>query len=113
MIRVAAIALCFGLLLASRVGAEEAEEWGGLPAGEGREVVYGLCSACHSLKLVIQQGLARESWHKTLQWMVEEQGMPELDADTEEQVLDYLAEHYGPDIHGDKTLSGWGRPSFD
>ena len=29
--------------------------------------------------------------------MIEEQGMPELDEETLDLVLDYLAEHYGPD----------------
>jgi hypothetical protein len=31
-------------------------------------------------------------------WMVEEQGMPELDEDELAAVLDYLAENYGPDV---------------
>ena len=74
-----------------------ADEWDGLPQGPGREAVYGLCSACHSLMIVKQQGLSRPDWDETLVWMVEEQGMPELDAETWDLVLDYLAEHYGPD----------------
>jgi cytochrome c len=91
----------------------DGDEWGDLPPGEGREVVFGLCSACHSLKLVQQQGLSRQAWDETLDWMVEKQGMPELDPESERLVLDYLAEHYGPDSRGDGSLSGWGRPSFE
>lgn len=68
---------------------------GGLPAGEGRALVYYSCSACHSLNLVKQQRLSRKRWEKTLQWMVEEQGMNELPAGEQEQILDYLAAHYG------------------
>ncbi len=75
----------------------EADEWDGLPSGAGREEVYSLCGACHSLMIVKQQGLSRDAWDETLVWMVEEQGMPELDPDSLGLVLDYLAAHYGPD----------------
>jgi cytochrome c len=47
--------------------------------------------------IVVQQGLTRHRWDKTLTWMVEEQGMPEPDEDTRDLILDYLAEHYGPE----------------
>ena len=77
-----------------------ADEWDGLPGGAGREEVYGLCGACHSLMIVKQQGLSRDAWVETLDWMVEEQGMPELDAETLDLVVDYLAEHYGVDSSG-------------
>ena len=75
--------------------ATEERDWQGLPPGDGRETVFQLCSACHSLAIVKQQGLTRESWRETLEWMVEEQGMPELEDDQMSQVLDYLAAHYG------------------
>jgi hypothetical protein len=71
------------------------DEYGGLPEGEGREIVYGVCSGCHSIRLVEQQGMSRERWDHLLDWMVEKQGMPELDPETRGTVLDYLAEHYG------------------
>ncbi len=77
--------------------AASAEEWDGLPGGAGRDEVYGICGACHSLMIVKQQGLSRDAWEETLDWMVEEQGMPELDRDTLDLVIDYLAEHYGVD----------------
>ena len=77
--------------------ASDEATWDGLPPGEGREEVHGLCSACHSLMIVKQQGLDRGSWAETLDWMVEEQGMPEQDRDTLARLLDYLAEHYGVD----------------
>ena len=69
--------------------------WQGLPAGPGRELVFGLCGACHSLAIVKQQGLDRDSWDETLDWMVEEQEMPPLDAENRALVLDYLETHYG------------------
>lgn len=73
----------------------EEDLWQGLPEGPGREIVFSLCQACHSLALVKQQGLDRETWHETLEWMVEEQGMPALDPENLELALDYLAKNYG------------------
>jgi DMSO/TMAO reductase YedYZ molybdopterin-dependent catalytic subunit len=74
---------------------EDAEDWHGLPPGSGREEVFYSCQACHSLAIVKQQGLSRESWEETLVWMVEEQGMPELETSEQELILDYLSRHYG------------------
>lgn len=75
---------------------EEGKDWDGLPPGEGREEVYYSCNACHSLKLVTQQGMSRSRWDETLEWMVEEQGMNEIaDAVTRTRILDYLVTHFG------------------
>ena len=79
-------------------GAVSAEDdYQGLPPGEGREEVFGLCVACHSMKLVTQQGLSRSTWKEVLVFMVEEQEMAELDPEDEKLVLDYLTKFYGPD----------------
>ena len=75
----------------------QSDAYGGLPEGENRVLVFALCSGCHSVKLVMQQGMTRAKWDATLDWMVEQQGMAELDAQTESQVLDYLAEHFNTD----------------
>jgi cytochrome c len=72
-----------------------AEEFGGLPPSKGREEVFYLCGACHSLKLVTQQGLSRESWNDSLDWMTKKQGMPALEGAERALVLDYLAKEYG------------------
>jgi len=46
--------------------------------------------------LVTQQGMSRDRWDETLEWMVEEQGMSEIeDAATRNLILDYLATHFG------------------
>jgi cytochrome c len=82
--------------LASHYG-EEDEDWQGLPPGAGREEVFYLCQACHSLALVKQQGLSRDSWEETLDWMVEEQAMPEPEPEERALLLDYLALYYGID----------------
>jgi len=73
------------------------DDYEALPDGEGKDLVYGICSACHSFKLVAQQGMTRKKWDKTLDWMYEQQGMPRLEPEIESQVLDYLAQHFGID----------------
>ncbi len=78
-------------------GTGEAEEYGGLPEGLGREEVFYACQACHSLAIVKQQGLDRDSWDETLVWMVEEQEMDPLDPEDRKLILDYLTTHYGRD----------------
>ncbi len=89
------VALLVALTPFSAAGDED--DWDGLAPGEGREVVYDACQACHSLAIVKQQGLSREAWDETLDWMVEEQGMPELEPDERPLILDYLSSLYGPD----------------
>lgn len=69
-------------------------ELGNLPAGEGAELVYYICSGCHSLDIVRQQRLTDARWAYTLDWMVEEQDMAELDPQTEATVLGYLQRHF-------------------
>lgn len=71
------------------------EEFGGLPEGPERPLVYGYCSGCHSVKLVMQQRMSRKKWKSTLDWMVAEQNMPEPPPETEARLLDYLSRHFG------------------
>jgi cytochrome c len=68
-----------------------------LPEGPGKEESFYLCHTCHSFRLVSQQRLSRAHWDETLDWMVEEQGMPELDDEERALILDYLGTHYGED----------------
>lgn len=84
---------------------------GGLPPGDGRETVYAICSGCHSVRLVAQQGMSRERWDETLVWMVEKQGMPKLDPETREVVLDYLSAHLGVDRERPGAPSPFNRPA--
>lgn len=80
--------------LAAHFGEER--DWQGLPPGPGREEVFYACNACHSLMLVTQQGMSRARWDETLEWMVEEQGMNEIeDVATRDLILDYLTAHFG------------------
>jgi cytochrome c len=76
-------------------GAGDADEYGGLPAGPGREEVFYACNSCHSLAIVKQQGLNRDSWDESLVWMVKEREMDPLEPEVRKLILDYLTAHYG------------------
>ena len=91
-----AIAVLASIAMTGRAGAAE-DEYAGLPDAPGREEVATYCVACHSLKIVVQQGLTRSDWSELLTWMYEEQEMPELEPDEKKLVLDYLAKFVGPD----------------
>lgn len=69
----------------------------GMPAAEGRLQVFGFCGSCHSIDLVLQQGLSRSVWEEVLVEMVEDQEMAPLQPDIRVKVLDYLEQYYGPD----------------
>lgn len=68
-----------------------------LPDGKGKDDVEAYCSACHSLRLVLQQRLKRSDWEDVLVTMVKEHGMSEIAPDDRALVLDYLSEHLTPD----------------
>lgn len=70
---------------------------GVLVAGEGVEETYAYCTACHSERIVAQQGLTRSDWDELLEQMVEENGMSPIEEPDLGRVLDYLAIHYGVD----------------
>ncbi|NQU70633.1 MAG: cytochrome C-552 [Rhodospirillales bacterium] len=77
--------------------ADDEQDWQGLPPGKGREETFYMCSPCHSLKLVIQQGLSKKRWDEVMDWMFEEQEMPELEPEDRKLIVDYLAKFYGED----------------
>jgi len=98
-----AFCLAAGALLAAAVTSAVAQDadmpsdMAAMKPGAGRETTYYMCSACHSIRLVTQQGMNRERWSTTLDWMTDKQGMPPLDPATESEILSYLSEQYGPD----------------
>ena len=65
-----------------------------LPAGEGREVTYGLCGACHSMQLVVQQRLPEHHWDELWTWMIQNQGMPDPGPEIRKQIVGYLKQHF-------------------
>jgi hypothetical protein len=77
--------------------ANSEQDWQGLPPGKGREETFYLCGPCHSLKLVTQQGLTRDSWEEVMDYMVAEQAMAPLESTDRKLIVDYLAKFYGAD----------------
>ncbi len=73
---------------------DELAKWG-LPLEVGREEVEVYCSACHSLRLVAQQGLTRSDWDELFDWMVEEQEMEKMPLVDRKLVLNYLSKYRG------------------
>ncbi|MBO6506733.1 MAG: cytochrome c family protein [Kordiimonadaceae bacterium] len=68
-----------------------------LPDGPGKQETFDGCASCHSIKLVVQQGLDEDGWAEVIEWMVDEQGMDPLDGDLAQTITDYLATHFGVD----------------
>ena len=79
------------LPLSAVLAEQDDADFGGLPPGEGREITFDNCNACHSTMLVAQQRLTREIWDETLDYMVEEQEMDALEPGERRQILDYLS----------------------
>lgn len=84
-------------LFAPHALAQEDPDLALMPEGAGRMETYYACVPCHSIKIVVQQGMDREGWLETIDWMVDEQGMEPLEASEQAQIVDYLAAHFGPD----------------
>lgn len=66
-----------------------------LPEGVGRDETEAYCGACHSMRLVVQQGQTRDGWDELLDYMVEEHAMEPMPPADRNLVLDYLAKNYG------------------
>ena len=70
---------------------------GMLVSAEGAEETHAYCTACHSERIVAQQGLTRADWEELLVEMIEDNGMNPIEEPDLGRVLGYLATHYGPD----------------
>ncbi len=93
-------ALSGGLFTQNTAQAEAQEkkpEFGLFFVAPGVKNTYYNCIRCHSERIIIQQGLSREGWDEMLDWMIEDQGMGELDDLIRAEILDYLAAHYNID----------------
>jgi mono/diheme cytochrome c family protein len=97
--RIAALALVAALVLAGAAGAQE-ESPDDLPQGKGRDEAFYGCTACHGFALVRQQGMSRERWDETIDYMSTRHNMPELDPADRALILDYLASKFPPRQRG-------------
>jgi hypothetical protein len=66
------------------------------PAGPGRDDTFYACTACHNFKLVAAQGLSRQGWEESLQFMYDKHKMPVLPPKEREVVLNYLTASFPP-----------------
>jgi hypothetical protein len=71
-----------------------------LPPGNGREETFYSCTPCHGFKIVAQQGMTRDQWDDSLNWMTARHGMNRIEGDDRKLILDYLAQHYPPTTRG-------------
>lgn len=72
------------------------EEPSVFPPGVGQEETFYACTACHSTAIIRRSGFTRAQWDGLMDWMVEKQGMNPLEPADRRQIVDYLAQHYGP-----------------
>ena len=86
-----------GVAAAAPAAPSPAHDLGLLVAGEGGAETHAYCTACHSERIVAQQGLTRPDWDELLEQMVEEHEMTPIEEPDRARVLDYLAAHYGTD----------------
>jgi hypothetical protein len=88
------------LALGTASAQEMAEEPSALPDGPHRDEVFYVCTACHSSRLIKNQGMSRERWDQTLRWMTERHGMAPLEGEERQRFLDYLAVALGESRDG-------------
>jgi hypothetical protein len=93
--RGAALALALSALLVAPARADD-QGIEDFPPGKGREETVNLCTACHSGRLVSQQGMTRAQWDETLDVMTERHKMPKIEGEERALILDYLAAAFPP-----------------
>jgi hypothetical protein len=76
------------------------------PVHPNRDDAFYACTACHSFKIVAAQGMSRERWDESLDWMVTRHSMPKIEGKDREKVLDYLATVF-PER---RSPGGWKNP---
>jgi len=76
------------------------------PQGPNREDTFYFCTACHSFKIVAQQGMSRERWNETFDVMVARHKMVDVKGEPREKMLDYLTAAF-PER---RAPGGWKNP---
>lgn len=94
-VRLAAAGLSMLGLAGDPVRAQE------LPEGPGRDLVQGVCSACHQTReLARSLGFSRPHWQELIANMIDLSATPEQ----ETQILDYLTQHFPPKARWPATV---------
>ena len=64
-----------------------------LPDGKGKQLVEGICAACHALQLIPNSsGYTRDHWKELVGYMIDLSGSPAQ----QNEILDYLAANFPP-----------------
>ena len=93
-------------VLAPLVAHGQSQDAPAMPDGKGKQLVEGLCSACHSLSLIKNSsGYSRDQWRELTSYMVNLSGSPAQ----QNEVLDYLAKNFPA---GDSRRPAKAMPGF-
>lgn len=85
------VAAPLGLALA--LVAHTAANAADLPAGAGREMVEGVCTACHNTNQIARSsGYSADHWRELTSTMIDLSGSPEQQS----EIISYLAAHFPP-----------------
>ena len=84
------------MLFPGFAAAVDIDESSGLIKSSGWEQVRAHCGGCHSHALVTSQRANRQTWLDIIRWMQATQNLWQFQADTEAEILDYLAANYPP-----------------
>src|ERR1700756_140944 len=96
--RASRLSLCGGIALVLAASAPlNAQTPGGLPPGEGRELVATVCSQCHGLGTIMAVRDGPAGWRQFVNYMIMK-GAPVREGETE-TIGHYLAASFGPAQH--------------
>ena len=96
LLQLTGLLLALALLTQAPRAAEQTDRVTGLALDGDWQLVQANCTECHSALLITQNSGSRGVWQIRIATMRNTHGMESLDAEVEERILDYLAEHYGP-----------------
>jgi mono/diheme cytochrome c family protein len=89
------LSLCGGIALVLAASPPlHAQTPGGLPPGEGRELVATVCSQCHGLSTIMALRDGPAGWRQFVNYMIMK-GAPVREGETE-KIVQYLAASFGP-----------------
>ena len=102
------------LPLLAFAGSEERGAPGGprVQEADGRALIDENCLFCHDDSYIRSLNLPREQWDEILDMMIG-MGMPPLEPEVQEQILDYLEENHGPSEPSESSGNAAAREAGD
>jgi cytochrome c5 len=90
------LSLCGGvaLLLAASAPLQAQAPGGGLPPGEGRDLVAAVCTQCHGLTTIMAVRDGAAGWRQFVNYMIMK-GAPVREGEAD-AIVQYLAANFGP-----------------